>query len=154
MKKKERQTGKNYVYEQVTFEKRKNLYSTSQISYQTAKPQELEEVLSSTMYSQSEARTKNGHIAETKVINPRRIVDYLNKGSPVSMQPKASSLPSTTKTGHLRNQSSPQGYAGVPEITGGVTFPVSRGAQSHSPKAIAARIYDQGNPMNMRQTGV
>lgn len=34
MKRKERLTGKNYVYEQVTFEKRKNLYSTSHIMYQ------------------------------------------------------------------------------------------------------------------------
>jgi hypothetical protein len=31
MKKKERQTGKNYVYEQVTFDKRKNLFSTNNI---------------------------------------------------------------------------------------------------------------------------
>jgi hypothetical protein len=31
LKKKERVTGKNYVFEQVTFEKRKNLYSTSNL---------------------------------------------------------------------------------------------------------------------------
>jgi hypothetical protein len=31
MKKKERQTGKNYVYEQVTFDKKKNIYSTNNI---------------------------------------------------------------------------------------------------------------------------
>ena len=31
LKKKERVTGKNYVYEQVTFDKRKNLYSTSNL---------------------------------------------------------------------------------------------------------------------------
>jgi len=34
MKKKERQTRKNYVFEQVTFEKRKMPYSTSNIVYQ------------------------------------------------------------------------------------------------------------------------
>jgi hypothetical protein len=33
MKKKERQTGKNYVFEQVTFEKRKTPYSSSNIVY-------------------------------------------------------------------------------------------------------------------------
>ena len=31
LKKKERVTGKNYVFEQVTFDKRKNLYSTSNL---------------------------------------------------------------------------------------------------------------------------
>lgn len=36
LKKKERQTGKNYVYEQVTFEKRKNLYSTSNLKQKRA----------------------------------------------------------------------------------------------------------------------
>lgn len=36
MKKKERQTGKNYVYEQVTFEKKKNIYSTNNILNQSS----------------------------------------------------------------------------------------------------------------------
>ena len=31
---------------------------------------------------------------------------------------------------------------------------MSRGAQSHSPKSIAARIYNQDNPLNLRQTGM
>jgi len=39
MKKKERQTGKNYVFEQVTFEKRKTPYSTSNIVYQQVSQQ-------------------------------------------------------------------------------------------------------------------
>ena len=32
LKKKERMTGKNYVFEQVTFDKNKNLYSTSNLN--------------------------------------------------------------------------------------------------------------------------
>jgi hypothetical protein len=57
MKKKERQTHKNYVFEQVTFDKRKQLYSTNNIL--TNEPQDHE--LSSganQKYSQSETRTK------------------------------------------------------------------------------------------------
>lgn len=111
------------------------------------------------MYSQSETRTKGTALPESvmtnTVMNPRRIVDYLHKtgNSPAH---KATSLPSTTKAGSIRNQSSPhatqqtQGDLPAPSNT----FPVSRGAQSHSPKSIAARIYNQDNPMNLRQTGM
>jgi len=41
VKKKERVTGKNYVFEQVTFDKRKNLYSTSNLKGSMTKGLEL-----------------------------------------------------------------------------------------------------------------
>jgi hypothetical protein len=41
LKKKERITGKNYVFEQVTFEKRKNLYSTNNLKGNMTKELEL-----------------------------------------------------------------------------------------------------------------
>jgi hypothetical protein len=53
LKKKERQTGKNYLFEQVTFEKRKQLYSTNNIH---SKDSELP--AHPHKYSQSETRTK------------------------------------------------------------------------------------------------
>jgi len=80
------------------------------------------------------------------VINPRRIVDYISKGH---VQPGSSSLPATTKSNPLRNQSSPHSHAqnAIPESVG---LPISRGAQSHSPKAIAQRIYQK----DMNATGM
>ena len=105
---------------------------------------------SNTLYSQSEARTKNVASSDQNgggsVINPRRIVDYISKGQ---IQPGSSSLPATTKSNPLRNQSSPHSQAqnAIPESVG---LPISRGAQSHSPKAIAQRIYQK----DMNATGM
>lgn len=106
MKKKERQTGKNYVFEQVTFEKRKNFGSTSQITYNQSGKADV--LMNTTMYSQSESRSKGvpESVMTNTVMNPRRIQDYLHKAG-ASPGQKASSLPSTTKAGSIRNQSSP-----------------------------------------------
>lgn len=56
MKRRERSTGKNYVYEQVTFDKRKTLYSTSNILVGT--DHEFTQQHATQKYSQSETRTK------------------------------------------------------------------------------------------------
>lgn len=57
MKKKERHTHKNYVFEQVTFDKRKQLYSTNNILTNEPADQELSSGANQ-KYSQSETRTK------------------------------------------------------------------------------------------------
>lgn len=60
LKRKERVTGKNYVYEQVTFEKRKNLYSTSNLKGNVTRGLELgmnsQQKLTNTTYARSEGR--------------------------------------------------------------------------------------------------
>lgn len=62
MKKKERATHKNYVFEQVTFDKRKQLYSTNNIL--PSEPQDHELTGTNQKYSQSETRTKFDHNQE------------------------------------------------------------------------------------------
>lgn len=57
MKKRERQTHKNYVFEQVTFDKRKQLYSTNNILTNENNDHELSSGANQ-KYSQSETRTK------------------------------------------------------------------------------------------------
>jgi hypothetical protein len=52
MKKKERLTGKNYVYEQVTFDKKKTIYSTNNIlNNSSTGERELAERLPQQVYS-------------------------------------------------------------------------------------------------------
>ena len=60
LKKKERVTGKNYVFEQVTFDKRKNLYSTSNLKGNFSRGLEFglnsTQKLQGTTYARSEGR--------------------------------------------------------------------------------------------------
>jgi hypothetical protein len=60
LKKKERVTGKNYVFEQVTFDKRKNLYSTSNLKVNFSRGLELglnsTQKLFGATYARSEGR--------------------------------------------------------------------------------------------------
>lgn len=60
LKRKERVTGKNYVYEQVTFDKRKNLYSTSNLKGNVTRGLDFgvnsQQKLISTTYARSEGR--------------------------------------------------------------------------------------------------
>lgn len=60
LKKKERVTGKNYVFEQVTFDKRKNLYSTSNLKGNFSRGLEFglnsTQKLQQTTYARSEGR--------------------------------------------------------------------------------------------------
>lgn len=129
IKRRERQTGKNYVYEQVTLDKQGRKRSTPGV------------------FKQSTTTVADLQDSKDAVVNPRRIVDFHNKTGGLSH-----TMPLTSKA---RNQSSPHGQAQaiVNEIAGS-QFPVSRGAQSHSPKSLANKIYEQSNPMNLRQTGV
>ena len=77
MKKKERMTGKNYVFEQVTFDKKKTIYSTNNIlNTSNNAERELAERSPQQVYSQSETRGKIE--LDSSVINNWKISDKMN----------------------------------------------------------------------------
>jgi hypothetical protein len=97
MKKKERLTGKNYVYEQVTFDKKKTIYSTNNILTSTSNvDRELAERLPQQVYSQSETRGKVD--IENSAINSRKITEKIN-----STHYKTNSMPRTNNLTQTRN---------------------------------------------------
>ena len=78
LKKKERVTGKNYVYEQVTFDKRKTLYSTSNLKGNFTKGFDLTMNSTQKLFGASYARSEGRQTIENR--------DQHSQGSATSAQ--------------------------------------------------------------------
>lgn len=151
MKKKERLTGKNYVFEQVTFDKKKTIYSTNNIlNTNNNAERELTDRFPQQVYSQSEARGKADF--ESQVINSRKISEKMNnthyKTNSIGRTPN--NLTQTRNVG-ASNLSSEITTIAQDEIP---FFNNRNGLQQRAPGySPAVKSYAQSEQSSLRQTG-
>ena len=160
LKKKERVTGKNYVFEQVTFDKRKNLYSTSNLKGNFSRGLEFglnsTQILQGTTYARSEGRqgevgdvrshgasstTTNqaGHSNSRETKLHKRVADIISLPSKAIANTSQLAMPANHKMA-LQTFNVDSIRAHIPKNGNGQN---ARFAQSHSPAQIHRKIQNE-----------
>lgn len=172
LKKKERVTGKNYVFEQVTFDKRKNLYSTSNLNGNFSKGLDLMSLNSTQKlggtYAKSEGRA-GAHAADIRSQGGssvatnnytkddsihKRVADIINLPSKAVTPATQSNLAANQKMAAMHqtfNTDSIRPALNSLNTTKAHSGQPSRVAQSHSPSHIVRKNL---NDSQMKPHGV